>query len=132
MYHDIGGKIKGMAVFVAIIGIIASFSGGMVWASIGSRDITKFVTSVLIAAVGCLVSWISSLLIYGFGEIIDKLTEIEHNTQVKSARDTDGPDDIKSDADKYEVIERLRKEGGLTDEEYQRQQAFDRLFGNNS
>lgn len=75
MYNNIGEKIKGLAVFVFVLGAIVSF--GFALSNIDETD--GF--SLLLGFLGAFLAWLSSLGLYGFGEIIEKLTDIERNTR---------------------------------------------------
>jgi len=78
MFSNIGGKIKSVATAVCWIGIIASVLTGIVMLAQGDEGILfGFIT----AGLGALVSWVSSLFLYGFGELIVKVTQIEKNTR---------------------------------------------------
>lgn len=65
MYDSVGGKIKGYVVVMTTIGIVASVIGGLclLGESVG--------IALLIMTVGSLVSWISGLAFYGFGQAIE-------------------------------------------------------------
>ncbi|MDD5916956.1 MAG: hypothetical protein PUC63_05445 [Clostridiales bacterium] len=77
MYDNIGRKIKGLAkaIFVAqgismaIIGIVLM-----------CMDEDLILYGVLTLILGPILAWISSWLLYGFGELIDKVSDIERNT----------------------------------------------------
>ena len=71
MFNNIGLKIKTCAVVITIVGIVIS----IIWGIQVSK--TDLVSGLLIVIVGCLSSWIGSFLLYGFGELIEKLTNIE-------------------------------------------------------
>ncbi len=76
MFDNIGGKIKTLAQVVTWIGIIGSVIGGMSMMSI--NDDLIFL-GLLIMIIGSLVSWVSSFVLYGFGQLIeytDKLVEL--------------------------------------------------------
>lgn len=76
MYDNIGGKIKGLAKATFIVEAIASVITGIVlWI------VTEELWCALILFCGPIVAWVSSWLLYGFGEIIDKLCDIEQNTR---------------------------------------------------
>lgn len=68
--NNVAGIIKGLAIFIAVIGIIGSIIAGM-----GTGNI-------IIAIVGSVVSVLSVLLLYAVGEIIeilhDSRTNLEH------------------------------------------------------
>lgn len=73
MFSYIGKKIKGLTTFVCWVGIIASIVGGLV---VACSDEDLILTGILVMAAGSLTSWISSFLLYGFGELIDTTMEI--------------------------------------------------------
>ena len=70
MFNWIGSKIKGFTKFICWVGIIGSVLLGI---SLGSMSP---VAGLLIALVGSLLSWISSFVLYGFGELIDSVMQI--------------------------------------------------------
>ena len=76
MYDNIGGKIKGLATATFIVEAIASVIAG-----IALLIYTEEWWCTLILFCGPIVAWVSSWLLYGFGEIIDKLCDIEQNTR---------------------------------------------------
>ena len=76
MFANIGNKIKAVAVAVCWIGIIISLLAGVIMLGSGEDLILP---GLLTAALGALGSWVSSLFLYGFGELIVKVTEIEKN-----------------------------------------------------
>lgn len=74
MFNNIERKIKGLAFFYTIVGIIGSIIGAIFyWVN---SDIS---TGFLILFFGILASWIGSFMLYGFGELISKTTKIEEN-----------------------------------------------------
>ncbi len=75
MFRRIGRKIKGVVKILFWIEVAAIYIVGLVFIVPTSG------LSILYAIGGILVAWISSWLIYGFGEIIDKLCDIEENTR---------------------------------------------------
>ena len=76
MYSDIGGKIKILARMIFLIEAIASVVGGFaLWVELEEW------WCILILIGGPILAWVSSWLLYGFGEIIDKLCDIERNTR---------------------------------------------------
>lgn len=68
MYNNIGGKIKMLARVLAWIGIIACFIIGIVL--ISNDEDTVFI-GFLTMILGSLVSWVSSFVLYGFGELVE-------------------------------------------------------------
>lgn len=83
MFSNVGGKIKGLAQVITWIGIVASVIGGIVLMSKVS-----FIVGLLTAVVGSLFSWIGSLALYGFGQLVENsdqcvyyLTSIDRKKQ---------------------------------------------------
>ena len=113
MYDNIGSKIKGLAKGTFIVEAIAAFISGI--ALMAAED-DLIGAGVLIMLLGPVVAWVSSWVLYGFGELIDKTCDIERNTrggERKSVAQT------KVDTERVNKLERLRKEGLITEEEYQ-------------
>ncbi len=73
MFDNIGGKIKVLVSVICIIGIIVSVIIGITTISEGDEFI---VAGVIIMVVGSLAAWLSSFVLYGFGELIEKTCEI--------------------------------------------------------
>lgn len=68
IYNNIGGKIKVLAKVLAWIGIIACFIFGVVLIA-SSED--AVVLGFFIMIFGALLSWVSSFVLYGFGELVE-------------------------------------------------------------
>lgn len=91
MFKNIGKKIKVLAVISFIIGTIASIAGAVVlfvlsqeW---GAPEEVLIASGIMLIIIGPLVSWIGSFLIYGYGELIQKTSEIEkHILELKTSR----------------------------------------------
>lgn len=74
MFTNIGGKIKALAKVQCWIGIVASIIFGMIMiAEIPYEGII----GLLIMIIGSFLSWISSFVLYGFGELIEKTSNVE-------------------------------------------------------
>ncbi len=85
MFNNIGGKIKGLATAMTIIGfVIFGIIGLMsILGSLAYGDEAAFVGmigGVLTIVIGCFISWIGSFLMYGFGELIENSEIIAINT----------------------------------------------------
>ena len=87
MFKDIGYKIETLASVVCAIGIIASLGVGFVYVANG-----LMVLGLIIALAGILVSWLSTVLIYGFGTLVrtneessERMKEIEETLDEMSA-----------------------------------------------
>lgn len=76
MYDNIGCKIKKLAEIAFYFETVASVIAG-----IAMWIVTEQTICALIVVVGPLFAWISSALLYGFGEIVDKVGKIENNTR---------------------------------------------------
>lgn len=76
MYGNIAGKIKTLAQVVAWLGIIGSV---VTWLVLVARDEDLLAAGLIIAVIGALISWVSSFVLYGYGQLIentDKLVEL--------------------------------------------------------
>ena len=85
MYDNIGSKIKGLSVTVAVVTAIACIITGIVLMCSGDA---LFISGLLIAVIGSFSAWISSWLLYGFGELIEQTcNNTYYATQVLKIRD---------------------------------------------
>lgn len=93
MFSNIGGKLKKLAVILAVLGIIASVISGLVtMAGISSMRMYgsygigysagRIVAGLLIIAVGFLISWVGTMGMYGLGELIERTVQTEEHTRV--------------------------------------------------
>jgi len=82
MFSNIGSKIKTTAKVIAWIGIIISIIIGFMLSSQGCDNDEGIVifTGISIMVGGSILSWVSSFFMYGFGELIERATEIAINT----------------------------------------------------
>ena len=82
MFDNIGSKIKGLAKVITWLGIILSVIAGIVQISGGSSysryggSNPLFLTGILTIVLGSLAAWISSFLLYGFGELVENSSRI--------------------------------------------------------
>ena len=90
-FENIGRKIKTLAVVTTITGIVISFIYGLLYIKNNSASM-----GLLIIILGCIISWISAFFIYGFGELIDKATEIAENTKKETINVNNEQEDKKS------------------------------------
>ena len=90
MFNNISGKIKMLAIFSCIFGIIASVI-------VGFSQIDH--DGILILISGCLGSWIGAFFIYGFGELIEQATiAAENTTEIRNALAASKPAPVPSTA----------------------------------
>lgn len=91
MYSNIGSKIKTVASAFAIIGIIGSVILGMVLLSTGASgrepNIPMIIIGFVVMIIGSLLSWLGSLGLYGFGELVEKTSEIASTLTAGNAND---------------------------------------------
>lgn len=80
LYGNIGGKIKCWAKWIFILGAVGISIFGLAIMLIGMSTST-FLTGTLIIAIGVFSSWISSWLLYAFGELVEKSSRNEANTR---------------------------------------------------
>ncbi|MBE6913199.1 MAG: zinc ribbon domain-containing protein [Ruminococcaceae bacterium] len=73
MFKNISGKIKALAEGVCLLGIIGSVLAGGMIISEGDEGI-----GLLVMLIGAFLSWISSFVLYGFGQLIEN-TDIMAN-----------------------------------------------------
>lgn len=113
MFNNIGKKIKALAKIV--FGILTALFeiGGIILFALGAGyGYGPFILiGLLIMIIGPLFAWLSTLQLYGFGEIIDKLTDVESNIRGNASK----PDFV---GDRLEKIEKLHNDGIISDEEY--------------
>ena len=79
MYSNIGKKIKGLAVGVCVVEAIGAVICGILLCI--EEEAFAY---VLISIFGPIVAWVSSWLLYGFGEFVDNIGKIEENTRNKA------------------------------------------------
>ena len=83
MFDNIGGKIKALATTITVLGMIASIICGT---GIIMEDYEQLALGILIILGGSLVSWISTFILYGFGELISHLQHLRYHMADLSKR----------------------------------------------
>ena len=66
MYDNIGGKIKSWAVWIFVVEAIAAVIGGIALIA-NDNGLVAFLTIVF----GPIAAWVSSWLLYGFGQLVE-------------------------------------------------------------
>ena len=79
MYNNVGGKLKTVSVTMAVILSVACVIGGIALLAGFGGDLWFIAVPLIIA--GPFLSWIISLPLYAFGEIVDRLVQIDKNTR---------------------------------------------------
>lgn len=86
MFENVGEKIRTLAKLLLLVGVLASgiamiaiwiTGGGMS----GRGGFTIFVFGLLAGALGCLGTWIASMLTYGFGQLIEDTEALRQHTE---------------------------------------------------
>lgn len=80
MFNNIGAKIKGMAKFFCWIGIIISFVAGIGQVSFGYGYGGLVALGIVTIVVGSIASWLGSLVMYGFGQLVDDVSALRNAT----------------------------------------------------
>ena len=133
-YDNIGGKIKGLAKACFTVETIAAIITGIGF-MVADSDLV--LVGLLVMVFGPIVAWVSSWLLYGFGELIEKACEIADNTRGdKKEPHADAPTpepqsttpshqatafanpDV--DPQRLAKLHKLREQGLITEEEFQR------------
>ena len=116
MFNNIGGKIKGLAKAIVILAIIYAIILAIFLLAI---DNTAGAVSLPVIILIPVIAWISSWTLYGFGELIDKVTQIEENTRNKPQQTQNQSDSTLS----VSRLDKLRDEGIISEEEYEEKRA---------
>jgi len=80
LYIDIGKKIKGWAKWIFIVEAIMFVIGAIVML-FTAEDGGMIFAALLTLVLGPVLAWVSSWILYAFGELVDKTCENERNTQ---------------------------------------------------
>lgn len=75
MYKNSGAKVKGLATFFAVLGMIGSVIMAVVIMASNETE-EGIILGVVVALVGCLFAWLSGLLLAAFGELVQNTYEI--------------------------------------------------------
>ncbi len=85
MFSYIGKKIKDLATILTIVGVVLSILGGLASIGMGANlenrqgegtGILFILVGIALMIIGPLVFWLGSYLLYGYGELVDKTSEI--------------------------------------------------------
>lgn len=91
MFNDVGGSLKGIATIVCWLGIICSCIAGIMGIMSGVEIKNNYysdgpgtiliVGGMAIIIVGSFLSWVGSLAVYGFGELVENSSIIRKQLQ---------------------------------------------------
>ena len=79
MFENIGGKIKGYAKAVFVIEIFASLVGAIAIA-VGIGGFGGFMAFLLSMVIFIIISYLSVMFLYAYGELVENSTKINRNT----------------------------------------------------
>ena len=88
MFTNVGSKIKAFAVVLFVILILISIFPAMIaygafqWQSQG----LAIILAIVIIAVGVLAGWISTLFLYGYGQLIEDTSAIRRKVEQNATR----------------------------------------------
>ena len=116
MYNNIGKKIKGLALASFIVVSIISVLAGL-FMFIEDEDMAGI--AMLVILVCPLITWVSSWVLYGFGELVDKACDIERNTRGASSPVAPSSPVAQASTSAIDKLDDLRAKGLITEAEYQ-------------
>ena len=102
MFDNIGDKIKTLAKVVCWIGIIACIITGIV---LMATDEDLVLAGILTAVLGSILSWVSSFVLYGFGQLVENSDIIakqsarnneKHSKKVQQQQEQQRKDKVKA------------------------------------
>lgn len=121
-FDNIGTKIKNFTKWYCWVSIVLIWIASAVMFLVGCSDDWLAEIYIPISLVSALVMpwviWLSSWMVYAFGELVEKTTSIDRkianvNGEVKSETQA------KIDNERIAKLEKLRADGFITEEEYQ-------------
>lgn len=85
MYENPGSKLKGVATVFFVIGIIIALLAAIgVYRTLDSityKSGMPLLIAIIVFVISCLLSWLSYLRLYAFGELVEKVCQIESTVQ---------------------------------------------------
>lgn len=118
MFENIGEKIKSLASIICWFGIVASIAVALFLFASAPEDGVIVIFSMVILILGPLISWLSTCILYGYGELISKSCEItmilhktSENVNTSSASQPSKPELLAT-------LDKWLENGLITEEEY--------------
>lgn len=108
MYKDIGSKVKGLAVVMAVLGGIGAFIGGLVMIDLLGG------AAILIALLGPVMMVLFSWPLYAFGELVCQTTSINEKLSGTPATKEQKPDNTQ----RKQKLDALLASGAISEQEY--------------
>ena len=106
LYENIGNKIKNLAIAFFIVQAIGAIITGLILLIDSGFEDAWW--ALFIILLGPVVAFVDSWLLYGFGEIVYKLTEIERNNGLAYKPDEVKEVFVKEERAKYEAQEQSK------------------------
>lgn len=78
MFTNIGSKIKTLAQAITLVGVVISIITGIGMVAI---DDDLILTGIITAALGAFLSWISSFVLYGFGQLVENSDKLVSSSE---------------------------------------------------
>lgn len=87
MYDNIGGKIKTVAKVVGFAGIGISILTGLLFllVAFSEEKFSFFGIGILVAFLGSLISWVSTIALYGFGQLVENTDVLVQDSQINKS-----------------------------------------------
>lgn len=125
MYDNIGSKIKTVAKVVGFAGIIISILTGLLFllVAFSEEKFSCFAIGILVALLGSLISWASTITLYGFGQLIENTDVLVQDSQINKSslryirKAYDNISNLRTDAinSQYESISNTKYQGACSD-----------------
>lgn len=86
MYDNIGSKIKTVAKVVGFAGIVISILAGLLFllVAFSEEKFSYFGIGILVAILGSIISWASTIALYGFGQIVENTDTIAKHSKTQT------------------------------------------------
>ncbi|MBR5134728.1 MAG: hypothetical protein IKV35_03935 [Clostridia bacterium] len=121
MYSHIERKIKVLAITIAIITLAIGFMFASTLVLIGllENEVLPILIGFALFFAIPVLAWVGSFVLYGFGELIALARKIADNTASNATPPSSAPVETAPPVDERRAtIERLHREGILTDAEF--------------
>lgn len=121
MFDNVGSKIKALASFFCWGGIIASIIGGIILIGL---DEDLIFAGIAVIVIGSLLSWISSFVLYGFGELVVNSAIIAGKEgKIVVGGQSGNAVAPQNKSEKITALNNLKARGLISEEEYRRKLA---------
>ncbi len=118
MFDNIGGKLKITAKLFMAVGTLGSIAAAIY---LTVKEMVQIWCAVALVIGVPLICWFLAALLYGFGELIEKMTEIAANTRGTNVPLSDKTAAVQTNLrQKRDTLEAWYAEGLITEEEYRK------------